>query len=113
MKNKYLKFSLLLFLMISCHNLKAQFMYVRPNSETQSVYSVATIQKLTFYSGNLSVKNINGVNSIFTQVDIRYINFTNLTLSLVEYSLDHIIKVYNIILLSYLFYIFKGLYGFP
>jgi len=69
-------------------------MYVRPNSETQSVYSVATIQKLTFSSGNLTVKDINGVNSIFTQADIRYINFTNLTLSLVEYSLDHIIEVY-------------------
>jgi hypothetical protein len=94
MKNKYLKFSLLLILMISCHNLKAQFMYVRPYSEAQSVYSVANIQKLTFSSGNLTVKDINGVNSIFTQADIRYINFTNLNLSLVEYSLDHIIKVY-------------------
>jgi len=80
MQSKYLKFSLLLFLIIVCFNLNAQTMYVRPIIGTQSSYPVSNIQKLTFSNGNLLLTNLTGANGIFPLSENRYINFTNLNL---------------------------------
>jgi len=78
MKNK--KIILLVLLGLAFISSKAQTMYVRPISGTQSAYPVANIQKLTFSGGNLLVTNTIGGNGTFALSGNRYINFTDLTL---------------------------------
>ncbi len=69
-----------------CVGVKAQTMYVRPITGTQSSYPVFDIQKLTFENGNLIVTNNNGSNGTFALSDNRYINFTDLTLGTVSHQ---------------------------
>ncbi len=80
MKKQTLKLVLILFLGLFFNNIKAQTMYVRPISGTQSPYPVANIQKLTFSGGNLIVTNTSGGNGTFALSGNRYINFNDLTL---------------------------------
>ena len=65
---------------VAISGLKAQTMYVRPNTGAQSSYSIANIKKLTFSSGNLLVTNTIGANGTFALSGLRYLNFTDLTL---------------------------------
>ena len=65
---------------LAVSGLKAQTMYVRPITGTQTAYPVANIKKLTFSSGNLLVTNTIGVNGTFALSGLRYLNFTDLTL---------------------------------
>ena len=79
MKTKKL-IALLLF-GVAFSGLKAQTMYVRPNTGAQSSYAIANIKNLTFSGGNLVVTNITGGNVTFPLSSNRYLNFTNLTLA--------------------------------
>ncbi|OYU84737.1 MAG: hypothetical protein CFE24_05420 [Flavobacterium sp. BFFFF2] len=70
---------LLLFGMAFC-GVHAQNMYVMPNAGTQSVYSVANIQKITFSGGNMLVTNTTGGNGTFALADNRYVKFADFPL---------------------------------
>lgn len=63
-----------------CLSINAQTMFVRPITGSQTTYSVADIQKLTFDNGNLIVSNETGQNDTFALADNRYITFSDLTL---------------------------------
>jgi len=76
---------LILLCLLAVINSKAQTMYVRPVTGTQSAYSVANIQKLTFSGGNLLVNNTTGGNGTYALGGNRYINFTDLTLGTVSH----------------------------
>jgi hypothetical protein len=78
---KKIHIALILFL---CFGVKAQTMFVRPITGTQSFYPVSDIQKLTFENGNLNVNNTNGASGTFALAGNRYINFTDLTLGTVS-----------------------------
>ncbi len=66
MKTK--NFMALLLFGVAFSGMKAQTMYVRPITGTQSSYGVATIKNLTFSNGNLVVTNLTGGKVIWTQV---------------------------------------------
>jgi hypothetical protein len=74
------KFMAVLLFGVPISGMKAQTMYVRPITGTQSAYSLANIKKLTFSGGNLVVTNLTGANDTFSLSSNRYLNFTNLTL---------------------------------
>jgi hypothetical protein len=76
------KFMALLLFGATMSGMKAQTMYVRPISGTQTAYPVANIQKLTFSGGNLVVTNLTGANGTFPLSGNRYLNFTDLTLGI-------------------------------
>ena len=82
MKHQYNKLSFVFLFGLCLSGLNAQTMYVRPTTGSQVAYSVANISKLTFNAGNLLVTNITGANGTYLLTDLRYLNFTNLTLGL-------------------------------
>lgn len=81
------KFMVVLLFGVAISGLKAQTMYVRPTTGTQSAYSIATIKNLTFSNGNIVVNNTNGPNGTFALSSNRYLNFTDLTLATPTYEL--------------------------
>jgi hypothetical protein len=62
------KFQIVL-LVLFCSSLKAQTMYVRPLTGTQTSYPVDNIQKLTFENANLIVTNASGTIGTFALAD--------------------------------------------
>lgn len=80
------KFQIVL-LVLFCSSLKAQTMYVRPLTGTQTSYPVDNIQKLTFENANLIVTNASGTIGTFALADNRYINFADLTLGTVSHQI--------------------------
>ncbi|MBC7605444.1 MAG: T9SS type A sorting domain-containing protein [Burkholderiales bacterium] len=82
------KKNILLFLFVLVFsNSKAQTMFVRPITGTQTAYVVANIKKLTFSGGNLVVTNSTGSNDTFDLASNRYLNFTDLTLATTTHEL--------------------------
>jgi len=63
-----------------CVSVNAQTMFVRPVTGSQTTYSVAGIQKLTFDNGNMLVTNNTGANGTYALSGLRYLNFVDLTL---------------------------------
>ncbi|OYU84675.1 MAG: hypothetical protein CFE24_05075 [Flavobacterium sp. BFFFF2] len=77
---KQFKLSLLLLFGMAFMGVHAQNMYVMPNAGTQSVYSVANIQKITFSGGNMLVTNTTGGYGTFALADNRYVKFADFPL---------------------------------
>ena len=63
-----------------CVSVNAQTMFVRPVAGSQTTYSVADIQKLTFDNGNMLVTNKSGANGTYALSGLRYVSFADLTL---------------------------------
>ena len=63
-----------------CMSINAQTMFVRPIAGSQTNYSVADIQKLTFDNGNMVVTNNTGTNGNFALSGLRYVSFTDFNL---------------------------------
>jgi hypothetical protein len=82
MKHQCYKLSLVFLFGLCLSGLQAQTMYVRPTTGSQIAYPVANISKLTFNAGNLLVTNTTGANGSYLLTDLRYLNFTNLSLGL-------------------------------
>lgn len=81
------KLIVLLLFGLAFSGLKAQSMYVRPITGTQTAYPVANIKKLTFSGGNLVVTNTTGSDGTFALTGNRYLNFTDLTLKTATHEL--------------------------
>jgi hypothetical protein len=69
--------NLCLFLVLAYSITAAQTMHVSPMAGSQSSYSFADIQKLTFDNGKMLVTKKSGISDNFTLSELRYINFTN------------------------------------
>jgi len=82
MQDKKVLLIALVFLGIELSGLQAQTMYLKTKSGVQTAFLLSNIKKLSFSSGNLSVKKTNGNIDTYTLSGIRYLNFTNLTLDL-------------------------------
>ena len=63
-----------------CLSINAQTMFVRPITGSQTTYSVADIQKLTFDNGNMLVTNNTGASGTFALSELRYVSFTDFNL---------------------------------
>ena len=63
-----------------CISINAQTMFVRPITGSQTTYSVADIQKLTFENGNMLVTNNTGASGTFALSELRYVSFTDFNL---------------------------------
>jgi hypothetical protein len=66
---------------------KAQTLYLRSITGIQTAYPVANIKNLTFSNGNIVIINSIGANGVFSLSDIRYFNFTDLTLGTVSHQI--------------------------
>ena len=59
--------------------LQAQTLYVKETNSVQNVYSLSSVKKLTFPSGDsISVKTNTGITTYSLSI-VRYFNFTNIT----------------------------------
>ena len=80
MKHKKLKLSALLLLGLGLTGLQAQStLYVKEHSGTQTSYTLSSIRKLTFPTGNMTVNKNAGSPTTYALNDIRYLNFIDLT----------------------------------
>ncbi len=68
------------FLLLSL-GIKAQNIYVRSNATGQTSFQISNISKFTFSNGKMIIGNNNGTDSSFDLASLRYLNFTDLTLS--------------------------------
>jgi len=64
--------------------LHSQSLYVRPKTGTQTPYTLSTVKKLTFPSGNLVVTKTTGNADSYALSALRYVNFKDLTSGLNE-----------------------------
>ncbi|WP_293895129.1 FISUMP domain-containing protein [Flavobacterium sp.] len=76
------KIVLLLLFALVFFSSKAQNLYLRTITGTQTAYSIANIKNLIFSGGNLLVNNTTGSNGTFALSSLRYFNFTDLTLGI-------------------------------
>lgn len=75
-------------LSVGLTELKSQTMFVRETSGTQTSFTLSSIRKLSFLSGNMTVRQA-GVNSdTFSIAQIRYVNFTDLTNGFSNHDID-------------------------
>ena len=71
-------FVLWLILTISLTSLQAQnALFVKEKSGVQTPYSLTSIKKLTFTSGNITVNKNDGSTNTYALTNIRYLNFGN------------------------------------
>lgn len=75
----YIRYTILL-LMLN-FGIQAQNMFVRTNSSGQTSFPITNISKLIFSNGNISIQNNKGTSNSFELASLRYLNFTDLTLS--------------------------------
>jgi len=59
--------------------LYAQNLNVRENNGIETTYTLSNVQKITFPTGNMSVKKQTGSIDSYALTDIRYLNFNDLT----------------------------------
>ena len=78
---------LCLFLLLACSMVQAQNMFVHPSTGSQTSYPVAGIQKLTFDNGNMLVTNNTGSNGSFALSELRYVDFTDVSLGTIKSEL--------------------------
>ena len=80
MRHKKLKLSAILLLGLGLTGIQAQStLYVKEHSGIQTPYTLSSIRKLTFPTGNITVNKTNGSTSTFALSNIRYLNFIDLT----------------------------------
>ena len=85
MRHKRLKFSAVLLLGLGLTGLKAQTMYVKENSGTQTPYTLSDVQTMTFSEGNAIIqKTDNTTNYYYYLSELRYLNFIDLTVGIPE-----------------------------
>lgn len=80
MKDNLFKIFLFTLFGTSISGLKAQNVYIWKIDETQQSYSLNDIKKMTFSSGNLIVNNNSVEDNSYALNEVRYLNFTDLTL---------------------------------
>ena len=81
---KYTKWilSALFLLGLGLSGLKAQTMYVKENSGTQTAYLLSNIKKMRFSSGNIISSKIVGSPDTNLLSGLRYLNFTDLSVNI-------------------------------
>ena len=77
-KTKFIQF-VLVFALLAFYVLpvSAQSLYVRNTNETQSVYSLSTISKITFSGGNVIVHKTDNSTVTHAISEIRYMSFSD------------------------------------
>jgi hypothetical protein len=84
MRHKRLKLGAVLLLGLGLTGLKAQTMYVKESSGTQTAYTLSNIQKMSFSSGNLTVTKTDNSSGVYALSDLRYLNFSDISTDLQE-----------------------------
>jgi hypothetical protein len=78
MRQKRVKLSAVILLGLGLTGVKAQKIYVKEKSSTQTAYTMSTIRKITFSGGNAAVLKIDNFTSAYALSELRYLNFTDL-----------------------------------
>lgn len=78
MRYKRLILSAVLLLGLGLTGLQAQTMYVKESSGTQTAYTLRSVQKMTFSSGNVTVQKKDNSTAVYALSDLRYLNFQDL-----------------------------------
>lgn len=84
MKHKRLKLVAVLLLGLGLTSLQAQNMYVRESNNTQTVYALSNIQKITFSSGDLTIVKADNSSQSYALNSLQYLNFTDLSTDIEE-----------------------------
>lgn len=82
MKHKKLKLSAVLLLGIGLTSLQAQTMYVKESSSTQTAYTLSSVRKMTFLSGNVTVQKTDNSTGVYNLSGLRYLSFEDYTTGL-------------------------------
>ncbi|HPM13775.1 MAG TPA: T9SS type A sorting domain-containing protein [Bacteroidales bacterium] len=80
MQHKRLKLSAVLLFGIGLVGLQAQTMYVNESNGTQTAYTLKSVQKMRFSSGNLTVTKTDNSSNEYALNDLRYLNFSNISI---------------------------------
>lgn len=64
----------------------AQSMYVKESNGMQTAYSLVDIRKMNFSSGNLTITKMDNSNSIIALNSLKYISFTDYSTTISEYT---------------------------
>ena len=81
---KRLKLSAVLLLGLGLTGLQAQTMYVKESSGTETAYTLSTIQKMSFSSGNLTITKTDNSSGVYALSYLRYLNFSDISTDLQE-----------------------------
>ena len=84
MRQKRLKLSAVLLLGLGLTGLQAQTMYVKESSGTETAYTLSTIQKMSFSSGNLTITKTDNSSGVYALSYLRYLNFSDISTDLQE-----------------------------
>ena len=84
MRHKRLKLSAVLLLGLGLTGLQAQTMYVKESSGTETAYTLSTIQKMSFSSGNLTITKTDNSSGVYALSYLRYLNFSDISTDLQE-----------------------------
>ncbi len=84
MKNKKLKFGVILLLLLFVTGVKAQSVYVNESNGTQSGYALKEIKSMHFTSGNLNVVTMENVSNSFALNALDNLTFTEETINVEE-----------------------------
>lgn len=84
MIHKKIKLCVVLLLALGLSNLQAQTMYVKEKSGTQTTYSLGSITKMSFSSGNIVVSKNSGSPDTYALSDLQYLNFQDITTGIAE-----------------------------
>jgi hypothetical protein len=77
MKHKFTKLCCFLMLGFCLTEIQAQTLYVKEYNGLETQYSLSTIEKLTFSSGNINIHKTDQTLGIYSMNDIRYLSFTS------------------------------------
>lgn len=84
MQYKQLIISVVLLLETGLTALQAQTLYIRENNGTQTVYTLSTVKKMTFASGNVTVLQSDNSTGIYALSELKYLSFQDLTTGIEE-----------------------------
>ncbi|MDA3817748.1 MAG: T9SS type A sorting domain-containing protein [Prolixibacteraceae bacterium] len=79
MRHKRLKLSAVLLLGLGLISLQAQTIYVKESSGTQTAYTLSSVQKMTFSSGNVTVQKTDNSTAEYALSELKYLSFEDLT----------------------------------
>jgi hypothetical protein len=79
MRHKRLKIGAMLLFGLGQLGLQSQTMNVKESSETLTTYTLSSIQKISFSSGNLTVTQTNNGSRVYALSDLRCLNYSDIT----------------------------------
>jgi len=89
-----LKIYAFLLFMFELSQIQAQTMYVKQSSGTQAGFTLNSVRKMTFSTGNLTVQKSDNNSNVYTLNNLRYLNFSSITAGVFFNTSDNQLIIY-------------------